>query len=108
MDSEDFFFNKNNSPRCPGDDAILQAPLLLVTVQAKQRIGSRAFLGKWGYPERGMLYVRENPIKMEDDWGTPMTTETSMSAHILMNMQTYDCNILLCTGSGLQKKNLLN
>ena len=32
------------------------------------------FLKSWGYPTSCMIYVRENPPKMDEKWGyTPMT-----------------------------------
>ena len=33
---------------------------------------------KWGYPNSWLVYVRENPIQVNDDWGVPLFQETSI------------------------------
>ena len=33
---------------------------------------------KWGYPHSWMVYFMENPIKMDDNWGTPILGNLQM------------------------------
>ena len=36
---------------------------------------------KWGYPFIAGWFIRENPIKMDDDWGTPIYGNHHMSRY---------------------------
>ena len=49
------------------------------------------FLGfhKWGYPHSWMVFVRENPMKMDENWGYPYDeTETSNDVQFFCSIVT--------------------
>jgi len=47
----------------------------------QQTMGIHWGFQKWGYPFIAGWFIREHPIKMDDDWGTPIYGNHHMSRY---------------------------